>query len=108
MGHPPVACELSGPFSKLPTVGVVRERAGYARERGCVLVTNNLDFPRILAHTLERKPSIILLRGEPLVPELRGEGVIRAIAECSAELEAGAVLTLDWSDRPRARLLPLK
>jgi predicted nuclease of predicted toxin-antitoxin system len=80
----------------------------YARERGFVLVTNDLDFPRILAHTLNRKPRIILLRGEPLVPELRGEGLIRAIAECSAELDAGAILTLDWSDRARARILPLK
>jgi predicted nuclease of predicted toxin-antitoxin system len=79
----------------------------YARERGFVLMTNDLDFPRILAHTLDNKPSIILLRGEPLVPELRGQGVIRAITECSAELDAGAILTLDWLDRPRARLLPL-
>jgi len=80
----------------------------YARERGFVLVANDLDFPRILAHTLDRKPSIILLRGEPLVPELRGEGLISAIAACSEDLDAGAILTLDWSDRPRARLLPLK
>ncbi|HXP87899.1 MAG TPA: DUF5615 family PIN-like protein [Bryobacteraceae bacterium] len=80
----------------------------YAREHGFVLVTNDLDFPRILAHTLNRKPSVILLRGEPLIPELRSEGLIRAITECSAELDAGAILTLDWSDRPRARLLPLR
>jgi predicted nuclease of predicted toxin-antitoxin system len=80
----------------------------YAREREFVLVTNDLDFPRILAHTLNRKPCVILLRGEPLVPELRAEGLIGAIAECSVELDAGAVLTLDWSGRPRARLLPLR
>jgi predicted nuclease of predicted toxin-antitoxin system len=85
--------------------GVICE---YARERQFVLITNDLDFPRILAHTLNSKPSIVLLRGEPLVPELRGEGLIGAIAECSAELDAGAILTLDWSGRPRARLLPLK
>jgi predicted nuclease of predicted toxin-antitoxin system len=80
----------------------------YARKREFVLITNDLDFPRIRAHTLNKKPSIILLRGEPLVPESRGEGLIGAIAACSAELEAGAILTLDWSGRPRARLLPLK
>jgi predicted nuclease of predicted toxin-antitoxin system len=80
----------------------------YARERGFVLITNDLDFPRILAHTLNNKPSIVLLRGEPLVPELRGEGLIKAIDECSAELDAGAILTIDWSDRARARVLPLK
>jgi predicted nuclease of predicted toxin-antitoxin system len=80
----------------------------YAREQGFVLVTNDLDFPRILAHTFNKKPSVILLRGEPLVPELRCNALVAAIDECSAELDAGAILTLDWSDRPRARLLPLK
>ena len=40
----------------------------YARLNRCVLLTNDLDFPRILAHTNESKPSVVLLRGEPLVP----------------------------------------
>ena len=39
----------------------------YARREGFVLLTNDLDFPRILAYTLNKKPSVILLRGEPLV-----------------------------------------
>jgi len=60
-----------------------------ARERGFVLITNDLDFPRKLADTSQGKPSVILLRGEPLVPEIRGEALIGAIAECSAELNAG-------------------
>jgi len=80
----------------------------YARDHDFVLITNDLDFPRILAHTLQAKPSVILLRGEPLVPEVRGEALLYAIAECSVELNSGAILTLDWLDRPRARLLPLK
>ena len=79
----------------------------YARDHGFVLITNDLDFPRILAYTSGRKPSVILLRGEPLTPEVRGEALIAAIADCSAELETGAILTIDWLDRPRARLLPL-
>ena len=57
---------------------------------------------------MDAKPSVILLRGEPLVPELRGAAVLSAISECGAELEAGALLSIDWSDKPRARLLPLK
>ncbi len=80
----------------------------YARNHGFVLVTSDLDFPRILAHTLQGKPSVILLRGEPLTPEARCKPLVQAIAQCSTELEAGAILTIDWSDRPRARLLPLK
>jgi len=80
----------------------------YARLNGYVLLTNDLDFPRILAHTNESKPSVVLLRGEPLVPELRSAALLKALAECEAELSQGAILTLDWSDKPRARVLPLK
>jgi predicted nuclease of predicted toxin-antitoxin system len=80
----------------------------YAREHGFVLITNDLDFPQILAHTAEGKPSIILLRGEPLVPERRAPAILQAIEECHRELHAGAILTIDWSDKVRARLLPLK
>lgn len=43
----------------------------YARENGLVIITNDLDFPQILAHTSVGKPSVILLRGEPLVPEFQ-------------------------------------
>ena len=80
----------------------------YARNEGFVLITNDLDFPRILAHTLERKPSVILLRGEPLIPEIRSVALVRAIVDYAAELQAGAILSIDWSDRARAHLLPLK
>jgi predicted nuclease of predicted toxin-antitoxin system len=80
----------------------------YARSNGCVLPTNDLDFPRILAHTQEAKPSVVLLRGEPLVPESRGFALLKALTDCEAELIQGAILSLDWSDQPRARILPLK
>jgi predicted nuclease of predicted toxin-antitoxin system len=73
-----------------------------------VLVTNDLDFPQILAYTRKSKPSVVLLRGEPLTPEVRGSALLSAIAQSEAELASGAVLTIDWSDRVRARLLPLK
>lgn len=63
----------------------------YAWDHEFVLITNDLDFPRILAHTSEGKPSIVLLRGEPLVPEVRSQALIKALAECSAELSAGAI-----------------
>jgi predicted nuclease of predicted toxin-antitoxin system len=80
----------------------------YARDHSFVLLTNDLDFPRILAFTSEARPSVILLRGEPLVPELRGAALLNAMRDCAAELDGGAILTLEWSDRPRARLLPLR
>lgn len=80
----------------------------YARDKAFVLITNDLDFPALLAPTAEAKPSLILLRGEPLTPDVRGTALMNAISDCSDELEAGAVPSLDWSDKPRARLLPLR
>lgn len=53
-------------------------------------------------------PSVVLLRGEPLVPEVRGSALLRAVRDCEAELNLGAVVALDWSDKPRARVLPLR
>jgi predicted nuclease of predicted toxin-antitoxin system len=73
-----------------------------------MVLTNDLDFPRILAHTLASGPSVILLRGEPLTPEMRGKALLLAIAACEHELNAGAIMSLDWSGPPRARILPLK
>ncbi len=79
----------------------------YARSFGVVVLTNDLDFPQILAHTKESGPSLILLRGEPLTPEVRGPALLQALTTCKADLEQGAILSLDWSGQPRARLLPL-
>jgi predicted nuclease of predicted toxin-antitoxin system len=60
-------------------VGSIRAKDGeicdYARDHKYVLLTNDLDFPRILAHTRDAMPSVILMRGEPLVPEARGRAL---------------------------------
>ena len=84
------------------------EICAYARDHGYALVTNDLDFPQILAHTRASGPSILLLRGEPLVPETRGESILQALADCKAAIEKGAIVSLDWSGKPRARVLPLR
>jgi len=85
-----------------------REICDYARDYGYIVLTNDLDFPQILAHTKQAAPSVILLRGEPLVPELRGEVLLGVLRECDEELTRGAIVSLDYSDRPRARVLPLE
>jgi predicted nuclease of predicted toxin-antitoxin system len=84
-----------------------RDLCAYARDRGYVILTNDLDFPQILAHTGDGGPSVALLRGEPLVPEVRGPALLQALADCDADLTRGAIMSLDWSGPPRARLLPL-
>jgi predicted nuclease of predicted toxin-antitoxin system len=84
-----------------------REICDYCRLHGYVLLTNDLDFPQILAYTRDAAPSVILLRGEPLVPKSRGSALLDAIELCQQEISRGAIVTLDWSDKPRARVLPL-
>jgi len=80
----------------------------FARNHAYVILTNDLDFPQVLAHTKQGVPSIVLLRGEPLVPEVRGAVLISALTACEADLDRGAIVTLDWSDRLRSRVLPLR
>jgi predicted nuclease of predicted toxin-antitoxin system len=80
-----------------------REICDHARRHGYAILTNDLDFPQILAHTRDTGPSVVLLRGEPLVPETRGSALLRAIESCQEEIGRGAIVTLDWSDKPRAK-----
>ena len=102
-GHEAVHWSAAGPVTAKD-----HDICDYARRHGYVLLTNDLDFPQILAHTREAGPSVILLRGEPLVPESRGPALLRAMQVCQEEIKRGAIITLDWSDRPRARVLPLR
>ena len=80
----------------------------FARQKRFIVLTSDLDFPQILAQTKNAAPSIILMRGEPLAPEFRAASLIGALKASAKELAHGAILTLDWSKQPRARLLPLK
>jgi predicted nuclease of predicted toxin-antitoxin system len=80
----------------------------YARQRGFIVITNDLDFPQILSQTRHAAPSLVLLRGYPLTPEIRGIELLRALRLCEAELERGAILSLSLSGKPRARLLPIE
>ena len=84
------------------------EICAFARREGYVILTNDLDFAQILAHTRESGPSVVLLRGEPLITEVRGVALLEALHDCESDLVQGAVVSLDWSGPPRARILPLK
>jgi hypothetical protein len=58
-----------------------REICAFAGLHGYVILTNDLDFPQILAHPWDSGPSVIVLRGEPLVREAKGQSLIRASEE---------------------------
>jgi predicted nuclease of predicted toxin-antitoxin system len=83
------------------------EIMAYAKANECVVLTHDLDFSSILAATHGEKPSVIQIRAEDLSPDVIGDRVVAALQQTVAELEEGALITID-PNRTRLRLLPLK
>jgi predicted nuclease of predicted toxin-antitoxin system len=83
------------------------EIMAFAKANGFVVLTHDLDFSAILAATHGDKPSVVQIRAEDVSPDVIGGLVIDALRQMSAELEEGALLTID-SNRTRLRLLPLQ
>ena len=83
------------------------EIMAYARANDYVVLTHDLDFSAILAATHGEKPSVVQIRAEDVRPDVIGKQVIAALKQMAAELEEGALLTVD-SNRTRLRILPLQ
>jgi predicted nuclease of predicted toxin-antitoxin system len=79
----------------------------YARAHDFVVLTHDLDFGAILAATHGEKPSVVQIRAEDVSPDLIGRKVLDALRQMAAELEEGALLTID-PNRTRLRVLPLQ
>ena len=79
----------------------------FARTNNYVVLTHDLDFGAILAATHGDKPSVIQIRSEDVSPEVIGKQVVGAVQQMAAELDKGALLTVD-PYRIRLRLLPLQ
>ena len=78
----------------------------YALDHDYVVLTHDLDFGAILAATQGAKPSVVQIRSGNISPEVIGTPLVAALRQMTAELEAGALLTLDPA-RARLTLLPL-
>ncbi len=83
------------------------EIMAYAAANEYVVMTHDLDFSAILAVTHGRKPSVIQIRSEDVSVKIIGKQTVVALRHMQAELEAGALLTIE-ADRTRLRLLPLQ
>ncbi|MBU0991743.1 MAG: DUF5615 family PIN-like protein [Proteobacteria bacterium] len=77
----------------------------YAKANNYVVLTHDLDFSAILAVTHGEKPSVVQIRAENVSPDIIGWPVIAALRQMAAELEEGALITVD-PKRTRLRLLP--
>jgi predicted nuclease of predicted toxin-antitoxin system len=83
------------------------EILAYAAANDYVVLTHDLDFGAILASTHGRKPSVAQIRSVHINPQTIAMQTIAALRHVQAELEAGALLTIE-PDRTRLRILPLR
>jgi len=82
------------------------EIIAYAKNRDFTILTNDLDFGFILAITHGKKPSVIQTRIDVLSPEVIGSTVVNAIKLLAADIDRGALVTID-PRKTRISLLPL-
>jgi len=78
----------------------------YAKTHEYTIFTNDLDFGFILAITHGKKPSVIQMRTGVLGMDRIGGIVVRAIEMLTADIENGALVTIDQR-KTRVTLLPL-
>ena len=83
------------------------EIIAWARTHDHVIFTHDLDFTMILAASRTTKPSVVQLRHPDVHPDRHGDRIAGAITQFKAELEQGALLSIE-PDKQRVRLLPLR
>jgi predicted nuclease of predicted toxin-antitoxin system len=66
-----------------------------------------MDFGAILAFTYADKPSVIQIRAGDSRPEKICEPVFQAINQFSADIEKGALITID-TQKTRIHILPFQ
>jgi predicted nuclease of predicted toxin-antitoxin system len=79
----------------------------WAADHGHVVLTSDLGYGAILAATQRRRPSVVQIRADVLVPAAIGVAVLAAVGQAAAELREGALLSVDAA-RGRLRILPLR
>src|SRR5690242_3430169 len=67
----------------------------YAGANGFAVFTHDLDFGTLLAHRKWRRPSVIQIRAQDVLPTRIGEMVIRSLGACQSQLEEGTIVTVD-------------
>jgi predicted nuclease of predicted toxin-antitoxin system len=82
------------------------EIMAWARDRGYTVLTNDLDFGAVLAATRRDKPSVIQIRAADTRPEGLIELVVKVLSQASAEIEKGALVTID-TRKARLHILPI-
>lgn len=79
----------------------------WARDHDAIVFTHDLDFSALLAATGATGPSVIQVRTQDVSPGALGPVVIGALQQHRAELERGAIITIDLA-ATRMRILPIR
>ena len=79
----------------------------WARGRGFVVITHDLDFSAILASTEARGPSVIQVRTQDVLPDAIGPDIVRVLRDQRAALDQGAIVSVDELTS-RIRVLPIR
>ncbi len=92
------------------SVGATKAKDGeilaWARERGFILVTHDLDPGAILAASGAKSPSVVILRSPSLGKAAEVSRLVAALRAVSDDLEKGAIVSVD-EHRARVRILPI-
>src|SRR5262245_20489591 len=78
----------------------------WARDRGYVVVTHDLDFGAVLATTGAGGPSVVQIRTQDVLPSALERTLVAVLRKHEALLEAGALISVDDAES-RVRILPL-
>ncbi len=82
------------------------EILSYAKSKGYVVFTHDLDFGAMLAATKADCPSVIQVRTQDVSPQHLAPLVLSALNQFEGYLEEGALVTVD-EKKSRVRILPL-
>lgn len=96
------ALALAGPRGNAPDCDLL----AWARSKGYVVLTQDLDFSQILYATSQTGPSVVLLRMDNEFDAAARHRVCAALREASGALAQGALLTIS-PGRVRVRNLPI-
>ena len=92
--------ELGAPDA--PDTDILR----WASENGAIVLTQDLDFTKLLFQSRAPLPSVIQLRLDDIRPTNIGEDVVQILMQQSEDLQRGALITVK-GHKSRVRLLPL-
>ena len=79
----------------------------WARDRGFVVFTHDLDFSAILAVTEAVGPSVLQVRTQDVLPDGVGPNVLRVLRDHRTALNQGAIISVD-EITSRVRVLPVR